>query len=63
MIKKMSPALRESLISTTFSAVIMLLAIACRGGGYLHPESSEFLLNYTADRPLLNIIFDPAKND
>ena len=63
MMKKMSPALRESLISTAFSAVILLLAIACHGGGYLHPESSEFLLNYTADRPLLNIIFDPQKND
>lgn len=63
MMKKMSPALRESLISTAFSAVILILAIACHGGGYLHPESSEFLLNYNADRPLLNIIFDPQKND
>ena len=63
MIKKTAPFLRESLISTAFSAVILILAIACHGGGYLHPESSEFLLNYTAERPLLNIIFDPQKND
>jgi hypothetical protein len=56
-------ALRDSLYSSCFAAVILLLAIACHAGGYLHWESSAFLLNYTADRPLLNIIFDPQKND
>ena len=56
-------ALRDSLCSTFFAAVILLLGIACHAGGYLHWESSAFLLNYTADRSLLNIIFDPQKND
>jgi len=54
---------RDSLIVTGFSAVILGLAAAARGGGYLHWESSAFLLNYTAGRPFLETIFDPAKND
>ena len=29
----------------------------------LHMESASFLYNYTGDRPLLNIIFDPLNND
>ena len=61
--KPMTPALRESLLTVFFSAVVLLLAIACHGGGFLHWESSAFLLNYIADRPLPAIIFDPLKND
>lgn len=55
--------LQESLISTAFAAMILLLAVACHAGGYLHWESSAFLLNYTADRPFWDIIFDPDRND
>jgi hypothetical protein len=55
--------LRQSILSTAVSAIVLFLAIACHGGGYLHWESSAFLLNYTAERPFLQIIFDPLRND
>lgn len=55
--------LKESLWTTAGAAVILLLAVAAHAGGYLHWESSAFILNYTADRPFLAIIFDPLRND
>ncbi|MBQ7207880.1 MAG: hypothetical protein IJS01_08800 [Lentisphaeria bacterium] len=61
--KPVSPAFREAFVVTGFAAVILALATACHGGGYLHWESSAFLLNYTADRPLAELVFDPARND
>ena len=61
--KNSAQAFHESLLTTLFCSVILLLAVACHAGGYLHWESSAFLLNYTAERPLLNIIFDPHRND
>ena len=55
--------MRGSLLATLFAGIVLVLGILCHAGGYLHWESSAFLLHYTADRPLLKIIFDPAKND
>ena len=51
--------------------VLLMLVLIClplsslywRSGGMLHPESNAFILNYLADRPLLNKIFDPLYND
>lgn len=40
-----------------------LVSMYWRSGGMLHPESAAFILNYLADRPLLNKIFDPLYND
>lgn len=59
----MTASNRDALIVTGFAAIILALAVSARGGGYLHWESSAFLLNYTAGRPLLETVFDPAKND
>lgn len=55
--------LKESFWSTFSAAVVLLLATAAHAGAYLHWESSAFLLNYTMDRPFLEIIFDPDRND
>ena len=53
----------EANITTFLAGIILLLAIIAHNGGYLHWESSAFILNYTAERPFLHILFDPDKND
>ena len=54
---------KEENITTFFAGIILLLAIIAHGGGFLHWESSAFILNYTADRPFWDMLFDPDRND
>jgi hypothetical protein len=63
MSNSINQAYKEANIVTVFAGIILLLAIIAHCGGYLHYESSAFILNYTAERPFWNIIFDPDKND
>lgn len=53
---------------TTNLIFILVLSILLLGSllwntEVLHMESASFLYNYTGDRPLLNMIFDPLNND
>ena len=43
--------------------VILFLITLYRDGGELHQESAFFFMNYSADRPLLDIVMDPLRND
>ena len=43
--------------------VILFLITLYRDGGELHEESCIFFMNYLADRPLINIVMDPFRND
>ena len=62
-ITSIKTAYKEANITTLLATIVLLLALIAHCGGYLHWESSAFILNYTSERPFLNILFDPDKND
>ena len=43
--------------------VILFLITLYRDGGELHQESCFFFMNYLDDRPLIDIVMDPHRND
>ena len=54
--------------NTTNLILILILAVLFLSSllwntEVLHMESASFIYNYTGDRPLLNMIFDPLNND
>jgi hypothetical protein len=56
---------KSGAVTVIFTAVLSLLFLSSFlwNTEVLHMESASFLCNYTAERPLLNIIFDPLNND
>ena len=59
--------LEKSKLTFVFCLILLLSIIAFsiifRQGGYSHPESQSFILNYLDNRPVTQKIFDIQKND